>query len=118
MKTKLSNIAIAIAALTFSICISADEIALPKITKPSQLQEGVQRTLTDSQISDLLPWVKNSKLSLLELLEDVREMSINDKINHLTNGITAVVSESTPTSELLMRYVLNRALVLQETLLL
>lgn len=119
MKTKLLNFAVIFSTIVMSVCAhaSTDEIILPVISKPALLDEGTQRTLTQSQINDLLPWTKNSRLALIDLLEGLNDISsIKDRIEHLDNGIKSVVSESSSSSELFMRYVLNRALVLQETL--
>lgn len=120
MKNRLSKIAIIVGAITMSVynvtSVSAQEMDLPIIARPTLLEEGTKRTLTKNEINELLPWAKTSKTSLLDLLEDVKDMSIKDKINHLSAGINTVVSTSNPTSELFMRYILNRALVLQETL--
>jgi hypothetical protein len=116
MKMKLSNIAIMTATFCMMTFASADEVILPVISKPALLEEGTQRTLTQAQINELLPWAKTSKLDLVDLLEDIKDMSMKDKIDHLTKGINGVVADSRPTSELFMRYILNRALVLQETL--
>jgi hypothetical protein len=120
MKTKLLNFAVIISTVVMSVCthaIASDEIILPVISKPAQLDEGTQRTLTQSQINELLPWTKNSRIALIDLLEELNDISsIKDRIEHLDNGIKSVVSESSSSSELFMRYVLNRALVLQETL--
>ncbi|MBY0413481.1 MAG: hypothetical protein K2Q18_04920 [Bdellovibrionales bacterium] len=121
MKNKIANITFLITALTFSICqcnfVKADEITVPVISKPALLDEGTQRTLSDAQINELLPWAKTSKSTLIDLLDDLKDMTtVNEKINYLTMGITGVVSQSTPTSELFMRYILNRAVALQKTL--
>lgn len=97
--------------------VKADDILIPVVSKPAVLQEGTQRELTAAQISELLPWAKDSKLFLIDLVESISGLSTEDKIDRLVSGIQTVVSESSPkNSELLMRYTLNRGLVLNETL--
>lgn len=114
MKTKTLAL-ILLSVLSFNSF--AEEVYLPTITKPASLQEGTQTQLTDSQIAELLPWAKDSKMFLVDLIDSVSGLTMEDKIERLEYGIKQVVSESAPKhSELLMRYVLNRALVLKETL--
>ena len=121
MKTKQLKAAFTalavIATISFGSVVKADEIALPIISKPSILEEGTQRQLTAAQIEELLPWAKDSKLFLVDLLENIQGLTTADKIERLADGITAVVGESAPkNSELLMRYALNRGLVLNNIL--
>jgi hypothetical protein len=114
MKTQLTILAL-ISAITFSNVISAEEIELPKITKPLVLEEGTQRELTTAQIAELLPWAKNSRLFLKDLLESTQGIATSDRIERLTSGIKEVVLESNQkNSELFMRYILNRGIVLNE----
>jgi hypothetical protein len=106
-----------ITTMSFSSVIFAEEVALPVIAKPAILQEGTQRELSAAQIAELLPWAKNSKLFLNDLLESLQGLSSADKLSRMVDGITSVVGESAPkNSELLMRYVLNRGLVVNEIL--
>jgi hypothetical protein len=97
--------------------LNAEEISLPIINKPSILEEGTQRELTLAQIAELLPWAHDSKLFLIDLLEGVQGLATNDKIDRLTSGIKQVVSDGHQLhSELFMRYILNRSLVLSKVL--
>lgn len=106
-----------IAAMSLSNIIHAEDVVLPAMNKPSALQEGTQRDLTSAQIAELIPWAKNSKSMLQDLLESTQGLSTEDRIERLSDGIKLVVSDSAPkNSELLMRYTLNRSLVLLETL--
>jgi hypothetical protein len=118
MKTinKLTAFAL-LAALNFSLTVKADDIALPVINKPLALEEGTQRVLTEAQIAELLPWAKDSKNFLVDLLDNVKDLSATEKVDRLLDGIQSVVSDSaTKNSELLMRYALNRALVVSNLL--
>lgn len=103
--------------LSFSQILKADGVVLPKITAPAALQEGTERVLTAQQIEELLPWAKNTKSELLNLLENVQGLSSQDKLEKLVEGIKSVVPSSAPkNSELFMRYALNRGLVVYESL--
>lgn len=103
--------------LCFSSLVKSDEVVIPLIAKPSVLQEGTQRELTAGQIAELLPWAKNSKVFLNDLLNTVAGLSSADKLDRLEDGIKSIVGESAPkNTELLMRYVLNRGLVINDLL--
>lgn len=117
-KIKKSMTALAVlAALTFSAVTNANEMTLPIIKKPAILEEGTQTNLSAAQIAELLPWAKDSKIFLSDLLDNIQGLSTADKIDRLADGIATVVGESAPkNSELMMRYALNRGLVLNELL--
>lgn len=104
-----------IATLCFPLITRAEDITLPVIAKPSILEEGTQRDLSAAQIAELLPWAKDSKNFLNDMLDSIQNLSTTDKIDRLVEGIQSVVGESVPkNSELLMRYALNRGLVLAD----
>ncbi|MBC7713727.1 MAG: hypothetical protein H7177_10325 [Rhizobacter sp.] len=112
----LTTIAV-MATISFSSVVKSEEMSLPVISKPAILEEGTQRVLTKDQIAELLPWAKNSKIFLNDLLDNIQGLSTTDKIDRLVEGIQSTVGESAPkNSELLMRYALNRGLVLNEIL--
>lgn len=95
--------------------LKAEDMIIPVISRPIVLDEGIERELTPSQIAALLPWAKNSKMFLTDLLENVQREAVSRKIELLIDGIKQVVGESAAeNSELSMRYVLNRGLVLDE----
>lgn len=116
MKTTIHTIL----ALTFILNLSAvkaEEMTIPKIESPSALQEGTQRELSAAQIAELLPWAKDSKIFLIDLLDNAQSLPMEQRIDRLVDGIKSVVVESAPKqSELIMRYALNRALVLNDIL--
>nr|BDT29182.1 hypothetical protein BHI3_26480 [Bacteriovorax sp. HI3] len=115
MKTTLT--VLALTSILATGALKAEEISLPVITKPAILEEGTQRTLTQAQIAELLPWAKDSKLFLIDLMENIQGLTTSDKIERLADGIASVVGESAPkNSELLMRYALNRGLVINDIL--
>jgi hypothetical protein len=110
-KNKVTTL-ILLTALSFASAIKADDIVLPIINRPAILEEGTQRTLTPAKIAELLPWAKDSKNFLVDLLDNVQGLTSTDRVDRLIDGIKSVVVESAPkNSELLMRYTLNRALV-------
>lgn len=106
-----------IATLSFPLIVKAEDIRLPVINKPASLEEGTQTTLSAAQVEELMPWAKDSKIFLVDLVENIQGLSTSDKIERLVDGIKQTVGESSPkNSELLMRYALNRGLVLNEIL--
>ncbi len=118
MKTQNKMICIALlAALSIGNVFGGEEITLPQISKPALLEEGTQRELTITQLNELLPWAKNSKSFLVDLLENIEGLSMSDKVERLVEGISSVVEQSSSKhSELLIRYALNRGLVINEIL--
>lgn len=103
--------------MLLSTAIFADDIDMPVVKKPDVLLEGTQQTLTAEQIASILPWAKDSKNFLVDLISSTQGLNTNDKIERLTDGIKQTVGESAPKkSELFMRYILNRSLVITETL--
>lgn len=118
MKTsKKLKILILLSTLTMSAVLKAETMNLPIISKPVILEEGTQRDLTQAQINELLPWAKDSKVFLVDLLENIQGLTTTDKVDRLVEGIKSVVGESSPkNSELLMRYALNRGLVINDIL--
>jgi hypothetical protein len=115
MKTTLNILLLS--ATLISTAIKAEEMTLPKIVSPLALQEGIQRELSASQIAEILPWAKDSKIFLVDLLDAISSLPMDQKIESLQVGIAQVVTESaSKQSEMIMRYSLNRALVLNEIL--
>ena len=105
-----------LATLSFSQ-VYAEEIVLPKMQNVAALQEGTETELSAIQIAELLPWAKDSKIFLVDLLENTNSLPTDQKIERLVEGIKQVVIESAPKqAELIMRFTLNRALVLNDVL--
>ncbi len=113
MKTPFTAIFL-LATISFATMTKADDaVVIPVISKPAILDEGTQRDLTAAQIAELLPWAKDSKIFLNDLLESIQGLPNADKLDRLVEGIEQVVGESAPkNSELLMRYALNRGLAI------
>ncbi len=81
------------------------------------LNEGTQVELSQEQISEMLPWAKNSKIFLEDLLENVAGLRKAEQLQQLKAVIRDVVLQSAPKkTELLMRYVLNRSMMLVDVI--
>ncbi|MBY0414858.1 MAG: hypothetical protein K2Q18_11865 [Bdellovibrionales bacterium] len=136
--TKLMTTLLLVLSFNISSALQAQEITIPGLLaegtetnlllpelpgQPGQpgnnpFLEGTERELSVSQIQELLPWAKNSKLRLEDLLKSLDGLSATDKIEKLVNEIKYAVIESAPkNSELFMRYTLNRALALDNVFL-
>lgn len=114
---KKLNTLLLISTLLFGSFIKAEEVNLVAVDRPVALDEGTQRSLSDAQIAELLPWAKDSKSFLLDLVENVQSLNTTDRVERLLEGIKSSVIESAPkNSELLMRYALNRAVVINDIL--
>lgn len=112
MNLKMSIFSTLLLSFTFS-SLQAEDIKIPTIQKPALLQEGVQRVLTQEQVNELLPWAKDSKIFLIDLLAALEGLNSEDKVSRLLEGIDQVVRDSGgKNSEMFMRYVLNRAVVI------
>lgn len=114
---KKINTLILVSALMFGSFVKAEDISIVAVDRPAALDEGTQRVLSEAQIAELLPWAKDSKSFLLDLQENVQSLTTTDRVERLIDGIKSSVIESAPkNSELLMRYALNRAVVINEIL--
>ena len=118
MKTLLITLSIGLSMSTLNASkLYAEELVIPKITAPNALDEGTQRVLSPSQISELLPWAKNSKTFLLDLVDNSQNLPMEQRLERLIEGVEQVVQESQSIkSEMIMRYSLNRSLVIYKIL--
>ena len=110
---KMKIIVLALTSITnVSISCAQEEMTLPVVSSPLGLHEGTQRELTPSQLAELIPWAKDSKIFITDLIDQASSLPMEQKLELLIEGAKQVISESAPkNSELLMRYSLNRALV-------
>jgi hypothetical protein len=114
---KISMSVVLVFVMSILSVVHGEDILLPIISKPAVLNEGTQVALTDAQIAELLPWVNKSKIKLNELLVRAEEFSSEERINFLLEGIQLTVNESSSSySELLMKFTLNRAVVVNQIL--
>ena len=97
--------------------LAAEVVSLPEIAPPAGIVEGIEVKLSEEDVARLRPWAKNSKSLLEGLVESIEGFGNAKSIEWLTSGIRDVVEWSHPKHpELLMRYVLNRGLLVDEKL--
>lgn len=88
-----------------------------QIEIPYALQEGLETSLTDAQIQELLPWAYNTRDILSDLLDRVSQLPVSERNSRLKYEINDVVLKSAPKqTELFMRYILNRAVLVNDIL--
>ena len=81
------------------------------------LEEGVTEQLTAKEIAEIKPWAETSQVFLQELLTQTQNLSKQQKITQLEDGIQGVVLDSAPKrSELFLRYALNRGVYMSRIL--
>lgn len=115
MKTTMMAL-LTLATLSFSQVFAGD-VTLSPAQNFSALKEGTETELSAAQIAELLPWAKDSKIFLVDLLEISQSLPADQKLERLVEGIKQVVIESAPkNAELIMRFTLNRALVVNDIL--
>ena len=105
--------------INLNTMVKADDFFLPEISAPIEnILEGIETKLTLEDIAEILPWAKNSKSRLDDLLENTEANFSKDSLERiLVSGIQKIVNSSGPKhTELLMRYVLNRAIKIHEIL--
>jgi len=96
-------------ALAGPVCRAADD--LPAVQAPAGFDEGTESSLNATQMSEILPWAENSRETLKDLLDTTSSFSYREAKETMVRGIQDVVLASAPKrTELLTRYVLNRAL--------
>jgi hypothetical protein len=106
MKHHLAKFAFLIGSGLFATSLLAD-------VGTTHVREGTEIALTGTQLAEISDWAKNSKIDLEELLELTRNLDVQNSKERLKKGIEGVVAVSSPkTTELLMRYALNRALAI------
>jgi hypothetical protein len=77
----------------------------------SPFDEGTETSLSASQMDSIRVWAINSKATLTDLLDSIRTMPYRKAKFALISGIQDTVLNSAPkTTELMMRYVLNRGM--------
>lgn len=109
---------ILLSMLSFTMISKAeDDVTLPVVSRPLTLEEETQGPLDEEQIANLVDWATNSKESLITLLENNKKLPIDQRSESLATGIKEVVAGSKfKQSELLMRYILNRGMVINTIL--
>ena len=83
----------------------------------SALDDGTETHLSSQELASIAVWAKNSEADLKDLLRSTRELSPGQSKAILVHGIRDVVLASAPKStETLMRFALNRAIKVVDTM--
>ena len=86
-------------------------------TRANNPDEGTETHLSPQELASIAVWAKNSQADLKDLLQSTREQSPGQAKTLLVHGIRDVVLASAPKStEMLMRFALNRAIKAVETM--
>ncbi len=95
---------------------------LPRLSVPSELSsgefaEGTITRLSPTEVAEFLPWAQNARNQLNRALTQSRGLPLRDRMPLLERAVQAVVSRSGNRQyQLLMRFALNRGLLLVEEL--
>src|SRR3989338_8519022 len=102
--------------LSFLILFLFASTTFAQEAPPSIFDEGVDTTIKPEDISDdVRQWAQNTALKLKELLKQIKKLEPAHKRIFLIQTIQKSIEEAQTTKELLlMRFVLNRALRLEE----
>ncbi|OFZ56343.1 MAG: hypothetical protein A2428_07705 [Bdellovibrionales bacterium RIFOXYC1_FULL_54_43] len=102
------------------ICLAAALLAnRVQANGPSEpwFQDGLETAFTLPEQDEIVLWARNSEIALRELLESVQPLPLTRQRDLMAAGIRRIVQESGPTqTELLMRFILNRALKINSIL--
>ncbi|MGE3608925.1 MAG: hypothetical protein AB7I27_05015 [Bacteriovoracaceae bacterium] len=120
MKKYLSTI------LLFSISLAAlaGNDPLPQINPPKELveiggqfAEGTSTKLSEKDIALFIPWAQSAQTMLNDALKDIENMPLEEQVKHLQATIQNVVrSSGSKNYQMLMRFALNRTLLLLQEL--
>ncbi|MGE3608926.1 MAG: hypothetical protein AB7I27_05020 [Bacteriovoracaceae bacterium] len=118
-----------ILALTIlnSICLNVWALPsdpLPQINPPKELvevggqfAEGTSTKLSEKDIALFIPWAQSAQSVLNKALTDIENMPLEEQVKHLQATIQNVVrSSGTKNYQMLMRFALNRTLLLLQEL--
>ncbi len=97
------------------LLIGISFLGISGISKASESREGTKVTLSPGEVADLRQWVENAKHELGILEDETRRGRLEQRRERYVREFAAIVSRSaSKENELLMRYVLNRALFVDE----
>ena len=103
--------------LTTPLILKATEFSLDLSQQEIAQLEGTERHLSLEQLNELRPWAENSQILLKDLLNTIKSLSKAEKESELLGVVKDVVLASAPkNTELLMRYVLNRGVIVYKML--
>lgn len=104
------------------ICSTALAQGLPTIKTPDELSagafaEGTITRLSSAEVAEFLPWAQNARNQLNRALTQVAQLPLRERLPVLERVARAVVAQSGPRQyQLLMRFALNRGLLLVDEL--
>lgn len=106
----------------FCLSMSLYAQTLPKVQKPAELatgpySEGTDTKLTPADIQKFKPWAQSARKVLTKALEDAKIMPISERSSFIKSQVQGVVNRSgSKRYQTLMRYALNRGLLLVDEL--
>lgn len=104
--------------LLFSLKVYAKGFSINSLKSVSNYREGVKTRLSDAEIRELIPWASSSKIALGQLLKKIEYKKVTQQEEYLVEHIEKIVVKSERKfTELLMRYVLQRSLYIQDVLI-
>jgi len=107
---------------TLSFAAIAQTIEIPRIDIPSELAngqfaEGTITRLSSAEVAEFLPWAQNSRNQLNRAINGAKTLPLRQRLPHIERAVRAVVARSESRQyQMLMRYSLNRGLLLVEEL--
>ena len=85
------------------------------VENDSEFKEGTITRLSETEMKRFLPWANNAKNILIQAMEDIQNMPLHEQVYTLKTKIQEVVrSSKTRSYQTLMRFGLNRGLLLLE----
>lgn len=112
-------------AISQNYSLASSPYNLPQVSAPrelveadSEFREGTVTKLTAKDVERFIPWAQNAENILTKALEDSNNMGLPDRVTYLQQKIQSVVrSSGTKSYQTLMRFSLNRGLLLIKELL-
>ncbi|MGE3608923.1 MAG: hypothetical protein AB7I27_05005 [Bacteriovoracaceae bacterium] len=109
---------------SFTLTALAGKDPLPQINPPKELvevggqfAEGTSTKLSDKDIALFIPWAQSAQTMLNDALKDIENMPLEEQVKHLQETIQSVVrSSGSKNYQMLMRFALNRTLLLLQEL--
>ncbi|MGE3608924.1 MAG: hypothetical protein AB7I27_05010 [Bacteriovoracaceae bacterium] len=120
----MKKIFITILLSSVSLTALAVNDPLPQINPPKELvevggqfAEGTSTKLSDKDIALFIPWAQSAQTMLNDALKDIENMPLEEQVKHLQETIQSVVrSSGSKNYQMLMRFALNRTLLLLQEL--
>lgn len=107
---------------TLSFAAFAQTIELPRVNVPQELSsgefaEGTITRLTAAEVAEFRPWAQNARNTLNRALTQAQSLPLRQRLPHIERAARNVVSRSGSRQyQMLMRFALNRGLLLVDEL--